>query len=373
MRVGFIGYRGMVGSVLIERMLAENDFSKIAAYFFSTSAAGNKSPYSFATNELLLDAYDIDQLMHMDCIVTTQGSDYTLRVYTQLQQNGYQGYFIDASSALRMHDSAVIALDPVNRDVIDRALANGIKTFVGGNCSITLSMIGLNGLLHSGLVDWMSMMTYQAASGAGAKNVRQLLRQMQCISHENATQINNEDYPILDLIASVDATIKNPSYPINEFAAPLAGSVIPWIDADNGDGSSKEELKAEREANKILGLAPRTIKIDGLCVRVGVIRSHSCAITLRLKEALHVAKVKELICQNNLWIDYIDNNKPDSLKYLNPVATTNSLKIAVGRLKQSAIDDKTYHVFTVGDQLLWGAAEPLRRMLGIIIDYSANK
>jgi aspartate-semialdehyde dehydrogenase len=368
MKVGFIGYRGMVGSVLIKRMLEENDFALFTAYFFSTSIAGQASPYSFSHNQLLLDAYNIEQLSQMDCIITTQGSDYTHKVYTKLRQSGYTGYFIDASSALRLDNDSIIALDPVNRNLIDKGLANGIKTFVGGNCSITLSMIGLSGLFKANLIDWMSMMTYQAASGAGASQVRELLKQMLYITNHNQQMINDDNTSIIELIDSVTTTIRSTNYPKEHFATALAGSVIPWIDADNDNGSSKEELKAEPEANKILGLSSRSVKIDGLCVRVGVIRSHSCGITLRLKEKLTIDEIKTLICNNNPWVKYIENNKIDSVNDLNPVSMANSLQIAVGRLKASAIGDNIYNLFTVGDQLLWGAAEPLRRMLRIIVE-----
>ncbi|MFN8771269.1 MAG: aspartate-semialdehyde dehydrogenase [Neisseriaceae bacterium] len=366
--IGFIGYRGMVGSVLINRMIQEGDFNKINPVGFSTSNAGGKNPIPNSKNSNLLDAYDIDELMKLDCILTTQGSDYTNNVLPKLRECGYAGYFIDASSALRMKNDTIIVLDPVNKDQIIHGLKNGIKNFAGGNCSITLSLLGLNGLFKENLVEWVSMMTYQAASGAGAQNVRELLEQMGKIHEENHNHINDKNTPILDIMSNVNNTILNQSFPTNAFGAPLAGSLIPWIDADLNNGSSKEEWKGEVEANKILGLTPGTIKVDGLCIRVSAVRSHSAAITMKLNRDLSVEEIEEKLKKNE-WINYIPNNKSDSLKYLNPVATFESLKIAVGRLKKSNIGDNIYNIFTVGDQLLWGAAEPVRRMLNILVDY----
>ncbi|MBY0380122.1 MAG: aspartate-semialdehyde dehydrogenase [Burkholderiales bacterium] len=369
--VGFVGFRGMVGSVLINRMIEENDFNKIKAFFFSTSQAGGKCPIKQSKNQILLDAYNVDQLLAMDCIVSTQGSNYTNAILPKLKIIGYAGYIIDASSALRMNDDTILVLDPVNKEQIINGLNNGVKYFAGANCSISLPLIGLNGLLKKNLIEWMSIMTYQAASGAGANQVRELLKQMQVISDTNTSMIKDDNNSILELIHNVNKTIQATSFPTQEFAAPLAGSIIPWIDADLGNGMSKEEYKGQVEANKLLGLASNTIKIDGLCIRVGVIRSHSAAITMKLNQNLTIDEIEKIIKSDNLWVNYIPNNKTATLHQLNPVVTSESLKIAVGRLKKSSVGENIYNVLTVGDQLLWGAAEPVRRMLNILVEYKA--
>lgn len=368
LRVGFVGYRGMVGSVLLNRMLEENDFARINPVFFSASNIGAKPPILCPQGQTVLNAHDLNALEKLDCIVTTQGSDYTNLILPKLRDSGWSGYFIDASSALRMNDDTIIALDPVNQHKILDGIKQGIKNFAGGNCSITLSLLGLMGLLKAGLIEWMSIMTYQAASGAGAKNVRELLCQMAVIADNNSLLIDDKT-PILDLIKNTNDCIQSSQLPTSEFGVPLAGSVIPWIDLDLNNGNSKEESKGESEANKLLGLLPGTIKIDGLCIRVGTIRSHAAAITMKLNEDLSICQIEDKIKNNNPWVNYVPNNKLDSLKYLTPAATAGSLKIAVGRLKKSNIDANIYNVLTIGDQLLWGAAEPLRRMLNILVEY----
>ncbi len=366
LKVGFIGWRGMVGSVLMQRMQQENDFSKILPIFFSTSEVGNICNIN---NSKLLDAYNTDALMELDCIVTTQGSEYTNQILPVLRGRGYTGYWIDASSALRMQDDTIIALDPVNYDQILLGLKSGIKNYAGGNCSITLSLLGLSGLFKENLIESMSMMTYQSASGAGSQNIRELLNQMMYISDKNSNLINDTNTPILELIKQVNHTISHTDFPQKEFGAPLAGSIIPCIDSDLNNGMSKEECKGGVEANKILGLAPQTVKIDGLCIRVGAIQSHCAAITLKLNKNLSILDIEEKIKNSHKWVNYVPNNKIDSLKSLTPAAVCGSLKIAVGRLRKSSIAENTYTVLTVGDQLLWGAAEPIRRMLNIVVSY----
>ncbi len=375
MKVGFVGFRGMVGSVLINRMISEGDFKahNIQTYFFSTSQAGNKITLPFATHDTLLDAYNIDELKQMDIIVSTQSGTYTNTVFENLRNAGYNGYYIDASSALRMRDDTIIALSPVNQDIINHGIQNGIKNFAGGNCSITLSLIGLHGLFRENLIKNMSMMTYQAASGAGALYVRELLKQMAYVVDSNHIDIMNDDTTILDLMNNVGMSIKSDGYPIDNFKTQLAGSVIPWIDMDLNDGSSKEEEKAEAEANKIFGLPPQTIKIDGLCIRVGTVRSHCNAITMQLKEKLSIGEIEKIIKHGNQWVHYVPNNKTSTMDELNPIYTSNTLNISVGRLKKSTLGDDIYHVFTVGDQLLWGASEPLRQVLLSIINFFDKK
>lgn len=367
-QVGIVGWRGMVGSVLLQRMLEENDFKDISAHFYSTSSVGASGPVIDGISYTLKDAYSIDALAKMDIIITCQGGDYTKAVYQALIAHGWEGYWIDAASALRMDERACIILDPVNRTHIDRAVKEGIKLFVGGNCSITLSLMGLAGLIKADLIEWMSVMTYQSASGAGAQYVRELITQCAYISsHFSADELASSG-SVLPLVNKVSELINSAEMPTQNFGAPLMGSIIPWIDSDLGDGNSREEWKGEAETNKILGLSPGTIPVNGLCIRVGVIRCHSAAITLKLKREVSEAEFADLVAHAHPWVNYVPNNKEESVSKLTPAYISGSLQVGIGRYKKMSLNnDPIYSVFTVGDQLLWGAAEPLRRMLNILL------
>lgn len=366
--LGLVGWRGMVGSVLLERMLEENDFEGVTSYFFSTSSPGASGPEINGQSYTLKNAQAIDELASMDIIITCQGGDYTKQIYPQLRAIGWQGYWIDAASALRMDPEACIILDPVNLPQIRQALAEGVKLFVGGNCSITLCLMGLAGLIKAGLIEWMSVMTYQSASGAGAKQVRELITQSYFISQHLSTKELNPNIPILPLVKKVTNLIRSEDLPTQALGGALMGSIIPWIDSDLGDGNSREEWKGEAETNKILGLAPTSIRVNGLCIRVGVIRCHSAAITMKLKRELSEQEFATLVKDAHPWVQYVPNNKENSLHKLTPAAIGGSLQVGVGRFKQLSLDkEPIYSVLTVGDQLLWGAAEPLRRMLNIIL------
>ncbi|CDL85086.1 aspartate-semialdehyde dehydrogenase [Xenorhabdus szentirmaii] len=367
-QVGLVGWRGMVGSVLLERMLEENDFQGIAPHFYSTSSVGAIGPTINGITYQLKDANDIQALAEMDIIITCQGGDYTKAIYPALKESGWQGYWIDAASALRMDKDSCIILDPVNRTQIDKAINDGLKLFVGGNCSITLSLIGLAGLIKADLIEWMSLMTYQSASGAGAKQVRELITQSAYVSqHLSAEELTSKS-PILPLVKKVSTLIGGSEIPTDALGAPLMGSIIPWIDSDLGDGNSREEWKGEVETNKILGLQPGTIPVNGLCVRVGVIRCHSAAITMKLKREVSEQEFASLVQDAHPWVNYVPNNKEDSVSKLTPAAISGSLKVGIGRYKKMSLNNEPiYSVFTVGDQLLWGAAEPLRRMLNILL------
>lgn len=372
LQVGFIGWRGMVGSVLMERMRSEKDFGKIKPVFFSTSSAGTKAPDFGNGDSLLEDAYNLDLLVKLDCIVTTQGSDYTEKMLPQLKAKGWSGYWLDASSSLRMKSDSVIVLDPINRGAIDKAIKDGIKNYVGGNCTVSLMLLALDGLFKQGLIEWVSSMTYQAASGAGANNIRELLIQSGTIYKAVQNKIDDHSSNILELDKLVSDTLHSDSFPQKYFGAPLAGSVIPWIDSAVADGQTKEEWKGNVESNKILGLAPNTVKVDGICVRVGALRSHSQALTIKLKRGdLDLAAIEKIIANANPWVKLISNSKEETLKYLTPAAVSGTLDIAVGRLKKLNFGSDYISIFTVGDQLLWGAAEPIRRMLNILIKYHA--
>lgn len=367
-QVGIVGWRGMVGSVLLQRMLEEKDFKDISAHFYSTSSVGAVGPVIDGISYTLKDAYSIDALAKMDIIITCQGGDYTKAVYHALIAHGWEGYWIDAASALRMDERACIILDPVNRTHIDRAVKEGIKLFVGGNCSITLSLMGLAGLIKADLIEWMSVMTYQSASGAGAQYVRELITQSAYISsHLSADELASSG-SVLPLVNKVSELINSAEMPTQNFGVPLMGSIIPWIDSDLGDGNSREEWKGEAETNKILGLSPGTIPVNGLCIRVGVIRCHSAAITLKLKREVSEAEFADLVAHSHPWINYVPNNKEESVSKLTPAYISGSLQVGIGRYKKMSLNnDPIYSVLTVGDQLLWGAAEPLRRMLNILL------
>ncbi len=365
MKVGFIGWRGMVGSVLMERMRAENDFNTIDPLFFTTSQPGQPAPNVGKGDTTLLDAYNIYALSEMDVILTCQGGDYTCAVHSTLRKTGWNGYWIDAASTLRMAENAVIVLDPVNRPVIDQALADGKKDFIGGNCTVSLMLMAIGGLFKAGLVEWVSAMTYQAASGAGAKNMRELLCQMgslnSCVTHELETPSS----AILDIDRKITERLASNDIPTEEFGTPLAGSLIPWIDKIVDAGQTKEEWKGFVETNKILQNEPH-IPIDGICVRIGAMRSHSQALTIKLTQDLSIKEITEILRNDNQWVDIISNNKKETLERLTPAAISGTLNIPVGRLRKMKMGPKYLSAFTVGDQLLWGATEPLRRMLRIL-------
>jgi aspartate-semialdehyde dehydrogenase len=372
-RVGMIGWRGMVGSVLMQRMLAEGDFAHVEPVFFSTSRVGGKGPDIGRDTAPLKDAMSVDELKSMDVVVTCQGGDYTNEVYPKLRAAGWKGYWIDAASALRMKDDAVIILDPVNLDVIRAALARGVKDFIGGNCTVSLMLMGLHGLFKAGLVEWMSAMTYQAASGAGAQNMRELLAQMGTAHGAAKDLLADPASAILDIDRRVAETLRGDALPKEHFGVALAGSLIPWIDKDLGNGQSREEWKAQAEGNKILGRADRPIPIDGICVRIGAMRCHSQALTIKLTRDVPVDEIEGMLAAANPWAKVVPNRRDESMKALSPAAVTGSLDVPVGRLRKLSMGPQYLGAFTVGDQLLWGAAEPLRRMLRILLEQGATQ
>jgi aspartate-semialdehyde dehydrogenase len=368
MKLGMVGWRGMVGSVLMQRMREEGDFSLVEPVFFSTSNVDGEAPIGA---ERLQDAMSIDALRKMDAIITCQGGDYTSEVFPKLRAAGWGGYWIDAASTLRMKDDAIIILDPVNLDVIKKGLTAGVRNFVGGNCTVSLMMMGLNGLFREGLIEWMSAMTYQAASGAGAQNMRELISQMGAIHASVAPQLADPASAILEIDRTVAQTMRSQGFPVEHFGVPLAGSLIPWIDKDLGDGSSREEWKGDAECNKILGLPARGeghIPVESICVRIGAMRCHSQALTIKLRQDVPLSDIESLIASANDWVRLVPNNREDSVRDLTPTAVTGNLHIPVGRLRKLAMGPEFLSAFTVGDQLLWGAAEPLRRMLRILVD-----
>lgn len=368
-RVGFIGWRGMVGSVLMERMQQEGDFAFIPEpIFFSTTQIGQDGPNIGVPVQPLLDALNLDLLSSLDVIVTCQGGDYTNNVYPRLRNAGWSGYWIDAASTLRMTDNAVIVLDPVNRNVIETALAAGIRDYIGGNCTVSLMLMALGGLFRAGLVEWVSSMTYQAASGAGAKNMRELLMQMGTVYASVEAMLNDPDSPILDIDRTVANTLRDQDFPTSCFGVPLAGSLIPWIDKRLSNGQSREEWKGQVETNKILGRTNNPIPVDGICVRVGAMRCHSQALTIKLTQNLSISEIETLITEAHEWVQVIPNDREHSLQELTPTAVTGKLHIPVGRLRKLNMGNEYLTAFTVGDQLLWGAAEPLRRMLRILLN-----
>src|SRR5688572_6023350 len=368
MNVGIIGWRGMVGSVLVQRMREERDFEQIDPVFFSTSQAGAAAPEIGKRAPAVKDARDVSQLAALDVLISCQGGDYTSEIYPRLRQAGWNGYWIDAASTLRMADDAVIVLDPVNRDLIDRALAGGVKNFVGSNCTVGLMLMATTGLFRAGLVEWVTAMTYQAASGAGAPQMRELVAQMGHLHRSAAELLADSRSAILDVDRAVADALRSRQMPTTEFGFPLAGSLLPWIDKDLGNGQSKEEWKATAEANKMLGLAPGSVPIEGLCIRVGSMRCHSQALTMKLRRDVPLAEIEERLASAHEWVRVVPNNKEDSLAQLTPAATTGTLQVPIGRLRKLAMGGEYLAAFTVGDQLLWGAAEPLRRMLRILLD-----
>jgi aspartate-semialdehyde dehydrogenase len=366
-RVAFIGWRGMVGSVLIDRMIAEDDFHGFEPVFFTTSQVGQKSPKVGIPVPPLRDAYDIKELQRTDIIVTCQGSDHTREVYPKIRSAGWKGYWIDASSLLRMHDDSVIILDPVNRDVIDKSIKKGFRNYIGGNCTVSLMLMGIAGLFREGVVEWVSSMTYQAASGAGAQNMRELVEQMAFIVKACKRLLDKPAIAALELDRCVLGALNDDSFPKQVFGYPLAANVLPWIDSAMENGQSREEWKGVAETNKILGTM-KTIPVDGICVRVGSMRCHSQGLTIKLKKDLPLDAIMGIIAGGNAWVRIVPNTKEDSLKWLTPAAVTGKLEIAVGRIRKMNIGPKYLTCFTVGDQLLWGAAEPIRRMLKIALD-----
>lgn len=367
-RVGLIGWRGMVGSVLMQRMLEERDFDLIEPVFFTTSNVGGQGPAIGKDIAALKDAYSIDDLKGLDVILTCQGGDYTNEVFPKLREAGWQGYWIDAASSLRMDDSAVIVLDPVNRKVIDQALDAGSKNYIGGNCTVSLMLMALGGLYEAGLVEWMSAMTYQAASGAGAQNMRELIKQMGAINGAVADELADPASAILDIDRKVAEAMRGEAFPVDNFGVPLAGSLIPYIDKELPNGQSREEWKAQAETNKILGRFKNPIPVDGICVRIGAMRCHSQALTIKLNKDVPMADIEGLISQHNPWVKLVPNHREDSVRDLGPTAVTGTLSVPVGRLRKLNMGSQYLGAFTVGDQLLWGAAEPLRRMLRILLE-----
>jgi aspartate-semialdehyde dehydrogenase len=373
LKVGFVGWRGMVGSVLIQRMAEENDFAEIEPQFFTTSQVGGAAPSVGKASPALQDANDISALSQMDAIVTCQGGDYTSEIFPKLRKSGWHGHWIDAASTLRMEKDAVIILDPVNMHMIKDALQAGGKNWVGGNCTVSLMLMALNGLFKANLVEWATSMTYQAASGAGAQNMRELIKQMGAVNQSVSGLLANPASAILEIDKTVADAIRSDSFPTQHFGAPLAGSLIPWIDKDLGNGQSKEEWKGGIETNKILGREDghsnlKPIVIDGLCVRIGAMRCHSQALTIKLSKNVPLNEIEHMLAEANQWAKVVPNQREISMRELTPAAVTGQLNVPVGRLRKLAMGGDYLSAFTVGDQLLWGAAEPLRRMLRILIE-----
>ncbi|MSQ80493.1 MAG: aspartate-semialdehyde dehydrogenase [Candidatus Methylopumilus sp.] len=367
MRVGFVGWRGMVGSVLMQRMQEENDFRDIHSTFFSTLQAGNPAPQYVGTDSLLQDARDIKVLMEMDVILSCHGGDYTSDIYPKLRIAGWQGHWVDAASTLRMEKDAVIILDPLNSDLIEEAFKKGNKNWIGGNCTVSLMLLALDGLFKKELIEWVSSMTYQAASGAGAQNMRELISQMGVIYDHVKPLIEDSKVSILEIDQNVSSTLSLKDFPIENFGVPLAGSLIPWIDKDLNNGQSKEEWKGSAEVNKILGRVGHPVVIEGLCVRVGVMRCHSQALTIKLKKNISLEEINQIVGGANAWVKLIPNERESSIKELSPAAVSGKLSIPIGRIRKLNMGPEYISAFTVGDQLLWGAAEPLRRILRILI------
>jgi len=371
--VGLVGWRGMVGSVLMQRMRDEGDFDHIEPVFFTTSNAGGAAPNMAKNETTLKSAHDIAELSKCEIIISCQGGDYTSDVFPQLRASGWNGYWIDAASTLRMNDDAVIVLDPVNLDVIKNAMSRGVKNYVGGNCTVSCMLMGLGGLFEQGLVEWMTSMTYQAASGGGAQHMRELLTQFGTINSAIKPLLDNPASAILEIDRTVLATQHGLSADeTKQFGVPLAGNLIPWIDKDLGNGQSKEEWKAGAETNKILGrgegFGTAAIPVDGLCVRIGAMRCHSQALTIKMIKDVPLDEINDIIASHNQWVKVVPNTREASMRDLSPAAVTGSLTIPVGRLRKMSMGPEYLSAFTVGDQLLWGAAEPLRRMLRIVLE-----
>ena len=382
-RVGIIGWRGMVGSVLLDRMREERDFDLAAPTFFSTSQAGGDAPdiagagaasrgassHGAAPGAIVQDAHDIAALAKLPILISTQGGDYTEVVHPRLRAAGWQGYWIDAASTLRMQKNAVIVLDPVNLPVMQSARERGIKDFIGGNCTVSLMLMAVGGLLRSGMVEWITAMTYQSASGAGVKHMRELLEQMGALHASAASLLQNPASGILDIDRAVSVALASPEFPRAQFGVPLAASLIPWIDKDLGTGQSREEWKAGAEANKILGSESQPVPMEGICVRVSAMRCHSQALTIKLKRDLPLAEIEQLLAGANPWVRVVPNDRESSIRDLSPAAVSGGLNIPIGRLRKLAMGGEYLSAFTVGDQLLWGAAEPLRRTMRFLLPH----
>ena len=370
LRVGIIGWRGMVGSVLMARMREERDFEHFDPLFFSTSQAGGKAPDFGRDAPPLADARSVEALKAVDVVLTCQGGDYTNEMFPKLRSAGWKGHWIDAASALRMKDDAVIVLDPVNMDVIRNALSKGVRNYIGGNCTVSLMLMALHGLFKADLVEWLTSMTYQAASGAGAEHMRELLAQMGAAHASVAPLLEDPASAILEIDRSVAQALRDKKFPARHFGAPLAGSVLPWIDKDLGNGQSREEWKGGAEGNKILGREQNPVPIDGTCVRVGAMRCHSQALTIKLKKDVPMDEIHGMLAEANSWAEVVPNEREATLARLTPTQVTGKLAVPVGRLRKLKLERQGVHLnaFTVGDQLLWGAAEPLRRMLRILVE-----
>lgn len=365
--VGIVGWRGMVGSVLMDRMVAENDFAGFDAVFFSTSQAGKTGPDIGGGPQPVLDANDLDRLAEMAVIVSCQGGDYTQQVHPALRRKGWNGYWIDAASTLRMQNDSVIVLDPVNRRVIDKGIADGIKDYIGGNCTVSLMLMALGGLFEKNWIEWMTTMTYQSASGAGANTMRELVMQMGLLGDGARSLLADPASSILDIDRQISRTLAGPDFPIRQFGAPLAASLIPWIDRAMDNGQTREEWKGFAETNKILGRSGNPVAIDGQCVRVGAMRCHSQAVTIKLTEDIPLDVIEHTIASANDWVAVVPNDKVATLAQLSPAAVSGTLVVRVGRIRKMNLGPRYLTAFTVGDQLLWGAAEPLRRVLDIIL------
>ena len=363
-KVGIVGWRGMVGSVLLDRMQKEGDFKKIEASFFSTSQAGQEGPTIDGKTYKLEDANSIDALKAMDLVISCQGGDYTMAVHAPLRASGWEGYWIDAASTLRMKDRSVIILDPVNRELIDKAIDSGVKDYIGGNCTVSLMLMGMGSLIKEDLVEWITAMTYQAASGGGARHMKELLNQMKLIGEKAGPLLDGN---VLELDKAIGGLLAGEELPSEQFGVPLALNLIPWIDKKLESGQSKEEWKAIAETNKIMGREASPMKIDGSCVRVGVLRSHSQGLTIKLKKSADMATIESLLKNNTEWTEFVPNDIEETRQKLNPRYVSGSLKVTVGRVRKMNLGDDYLNLFTSGDQLLWGAAEPLRRMLNILL------
>ena len=373
MNVGIIGWRGMVGSVLVQRMREERDFEHIDPVFFSTSQAGAAAPEIGKRVPAVKDARDLAALSAHDVLISCQGGDYTSEMYPRLRESGWDGYWIDAASTLRMAGDSVLVLDPVNGDVIERAVASGVRNYIGGNCTVSLMLMATAGLFRAGLVEWMTAMTYQAASGAGAPQMRELIAQMGYLHAQSGDLLSNPAAGILEIDKRVADGLRSADMPKAQFGYALAGSLLPWIADDLGTGQSKEEWKATAEANKILGLAAGTVPIEGLCIRVGAMRCHSQALTIKLRRDVPLDEIESLIESAHEWVSVVPNTSKASLAQLTPAAVTGTLQVPIGRLRKLAMGGEYLTAFTVGDQLLWGAAEPLRRMLRILLTTEDRK
>lgn len=362
-KVGFIGWRGMVGSVLMERMKSENDFNKMESYFYSTSKGGDSAPIVPNGYPTVLSSIDLKELMKMDILVSCQGGEFTTEMHPALRNSGWKGYWVDAASTLRLNSDSTIILDPVNRDIVEESISKGMKDFVGGNCTVSLLLIALHGLFKENLIEWVSSMTYQAASGAGAKNMMELLSQMNSVGAKYAL---TPSIGALEMESQVNHFLSSDNFPKENFGHPLALNLLPWIDAEMPNGQSKEEWKAQVEANKILQ-NESIIPIDGTCVRVGALRCHSQALTIKLNKSVDISTIETLISEANPWVKLIPNKKADSLSKLTPAAVSGKLEIPIGRVRKMTLGDQYVNAFTCGDQLLWGAAEPLRCVLGMLV------